>query len=134
MSEIKIKTVGGNGTFEDVVAEANSEMKKIAYALRALLAEIMPNITEVPWGHQKTVGYGVGRKKMSEHFCYIAPFKNYVNLGFFYGADLPDPDGLLDGGGKLLRHIKIHSIDDLENPAIRKLIEEASVHLPKLKQ
>ena len=54
---------------------------------------VMPGITEVPWAQQKTVGYGVGPKKMSEHFCYIAPAKKHVNLGFMYGADLPDPEG-----------------------------------------
>jgi len=93
----------------------------------------MPNITEVPWAHQKTVGYGVGAKKMSEHFCYLAPQKDYVNLGFNYGADLPDPDGLLEGTGRLMRHIKIRSLTDVERPAIRQLITVASGHLPKLK-
>jgi hypothetical protein len=34
----------------------------------------MPGVTEVPWVAQKSAGYGVGPKKMSEHFCYIAPF------------------------------------------------------------
>jgi hypothetical protein len=51
-----------------------------------------------------------------------------------YGADLPDPEGLLEGGGKLLRHVKIRSLEDLEQPALRNLIEEASVYLPKLKK
>ena len=134
MSKLNIKTVGGNGTFEDVVSEASPEIKEIAHAIRALLAEIKPGITEVPWGNQKIAGYGVGPKKMSEHFCYIAPQKNYVNLGFMYGADLPDPDGLLEGSGKLLRHVKIRSLEDLEQPALRNLIEEASVYLPKLKK
>jgi len=131
-SELSIITIGDKGTFEDVISRASSEIKEIAHAIRALLAEIKPGITEVPWGNQKIAGYGVGPKKMSEHFCYIAPQKNYVNLGFMYGADLPDPDGLLEGSGKLLRHVKIRSLEDLQRPALRKLIEEASVHLPKL--
>jgi len=133
MSEIKIKTIGGNGTFDDVIDDASPEIQTIAYALRTRLADVMPNITEVPWAHQKTVGYGVGAKKMSEHFCYLAPQKDYVNLGFNYGADLPDPDGLLEGTGRLMRHIKIRSLTDVERPAIRQLITVASGHLPKLK-
>jgi len=133
MSELNIKTVGGNGTFEDVVADVNSDMQAIAHALRALLAEVMPNITEVPWGKQKIAGYGVGPKKMSEHFCYLAPQKNYVNLGFMYGADLPDPDGLMEGAGQVMRHIKIRSLDDVNKSAIKQLIIAASTHLPKLK-
>ena len=131
-SELSIITISDKGTFEDVISGTSSEIKEIAYMARALLVEIKPGITEVPWGNQKIAGYGVGPKKMSEHFCYIAPQKNYVNLGFMYGADLPDPEGLLEGSGKLLRHVRIRSRKDLEQPALRKLIEEASVHLPKL--
>ena len=93
----------------------------------------LPNITEVPWGNQKIAGYGVGAKKMSEHFSYLAPQKAHVNLGFMYGADLPDPDGLLEGTGKLMRHIKIRSLDEVKRPAIKQLISDASTHLPKLK-
>lgn len=135
MSKINIKTIddGGGGAFEDVVSDASAEIKEIAYGLRALLAEVMPGITEVPWGHQKTVGYGIGPKKMSEHFCYLAPQKNHVNLGFMYGANLPDPEGLLEGTGNLMRHVKIKTREDVERPAIRNLIEAASKHLPKLK-
>lgn len=129
---VEINTVGGNGTFEEVIAAASPELQEIARAMRALIADVMPGVTEVPWAKQKTVGYGVGPKKMSEHFCYIAPQKRYVNLGFFYGADLPDPEGLLEGSGKVLRHIKVRSMATLEQPAVRSLVEAASVHLPKL--
>lgn len=127
-----IKTVGGNGTFEDVIAEAPDDMKQIAHALRTLLADVMPGITEVPWAQQKIAGYGVGPKKLSEHFCYIAPYAKYVHLGFMYGADLDDPESLFEGTGKLLRHIKMRTLADVERPAIRDLIERASTHLPKL--
>ena len=131
MASAKIKTVG-DGTFEEVIAEAPPELRKLAKAARALLAEVMPGVTEVPWVVQKTVGYGVGPKKMSEHFCYLAPHKKHVNLGFFYGADLDDPEGLLEGTGKALRHVKLASLAALEQPALRKLVEQASRHLPKL--
>ena len=133
MPEPAIKTVGGNGSFEEVIAQAPPEIQQLARGARALLADVMPGITEVPWARQKIAGYGVGPKKMSEHFCYIAPFKKHLNLGFFYGAHLPDPQNLLEGSGNDLRHIKIRAAADLEKPAVRKLIEEASSYLPKLK-
>lgn len=133
MSEPRIKTVSDGDTFEDVISESSPELQQIAHALRELIADVMPGVTEVPWGHQKSAGYGVGKKKMSEHFCYIMPHKDYINLGFFYGADLPDPHGQLEGNGKALRHIKIRTLEQVENPSIRELIEQASVYLPKLK-
>ena len=132
MSELHVKTVGGNGTFDEVIAKASPEVQALARVARELLAEVMPGITEVPWARQKIAGYGVGPKKMSEHFCYLAPFKNHLNFGFMYGAHLPDPENLLEGSGADLRHVKIRSLADLEQPALRQLVEEASRTLPKL--
>lgn len=127
----KIQTVG-EGTFAEVVADSDPEIQKIAKSLRALIADVMPGVTEVPWVRQRTVGYGVGPKKMSEHFCYLAPQKQHVNLGFFYGADLEDPAGILEGSGKLLRHVKVKDNAAAKQPELQALLERASQHLPKL--
>ena len=132
MSQLDIKTMGGNGSFDEVIANATPEVQALAQSARVLLADVMPGITEVPWARQKIAGYGVGPKKMSEHFCYIAPFKQHLNLGFFYGAHLPDPEHLLEGKGADLRHVKIRNAADLEDPALRQLVESASRYLPKL--
>jgi hypothetical protein len=118
--------------FEEILSTAGPQVQTLARRTRVLIREIMPEVVEVPWPKQKIIGYGVGPKKMSEHFCYIAIFKTRLNLGFFYGAELPDPDHLLEGTGKLLRHIKITVPEQLENPAVRALVEAASRHLPRL--
>ena len=47
--------------------------------------------------------------------CWIQPHKDYVRLGFFNGATMPDPENLLEGTGKKLRHIKVHNLTDI-NP------------------
>ena len=73
-------------------------------------------------------GYGIGPKKMSEHFCYVALHADHVNLGFNQGAELPDPEGLLEGPGKMLRHAKVADPEDLEVPALRRLLEVARAH------
>jgi hypothetical protein len=57
---------------------------------------------------------------------YIAPFKAHVNLGFFQGADLPDPAALLEGTGKGLRHVKLKTLDALGQPSVIALIQAAS--------
>ncbi|MDE2636614.1 MAG: DUF1801 domain-containing protein [Chloroflexota bacterium] len=133
MTDLDIKTVGGNGSFEDVIAAAPPEIQALARAARELLADVMPGITEVPWARQKIAGYGVGPKKMSQHFCYIAPFKKHLNFGFMYGAHLPDPQKLLEGKGADLRHVKIRKAAELEDAGLRELVAEASRYLPKLK-
>ena len=114
--------------FEAIVADASPPVRDLALRTRALIREVLPDVVEVPWPRQKTVGFGVGPKKMSEHFCYVAVLPDRVNLGFNYGGELPDPEGLLQGTGKLFRHVKITSPRDLENPALRRLLEAASRH------
>jgi hypothetical protein len=117
----------GSG-FEEIAAAFEPRVRDLAVRTRALIAEVYPEVVEVPWVRQNVVGYGVGPKKMSEHFCYIAFHKDHVNLGFNQGAELPDPEGLLEGPGKTLRHVKIAKPEDLEDPALRRLLEAAKAH------
>jgi hypothetical protein len=114
--------------FEEIVADATPPVRDLALRTRALIREVLPDVVEVPWPRQGTIGFGVGPKKMSEHFCYVAVLPDRVNLGFNYGSELPDPEGLLHGTGKLFRHVKITSSQDLESPALRQLLEAASRH------
>jgi hypothetical protein len=62
---------------------------------------------------------------MSDSYAYIIPYKEWVDLGFYQGVELPDPDGLLEGSGAKLRHVKIRSIHDANRPTVRVLIEGA---------
>src|SRR5215207_4144399 len=101
------------GTFEEAINQSNSQGQKLAWALRKLISEVYPNAVEVPWPNQQVVGYGVGPKKMTEHFCYIGAHSNYVNLGFNYGSELADPRQLLEGTGKKFRHVKIQKPEDV---------------------
>jgi hypothetical protein len=127
----KIRTVG-SGSFEGAIKRAPREVQEIARALRRLVAGVMPDVVEVPWETQGNVGYGVGPKKMSEQFVYIMPATGHCNLGFYYGADLEDPAGLLEGSGKSLRHVKVRSLANAKSPALKTLVEQARGHLPRL--
>ena len=120
--------------FEEILTTAAPEVAALARQARTLIQDVMPNVVEVVWPTQRMAGFGVGPKKMSEQFCYIGPFKKHINLGFYYGADLPDPQNLLEGTGQNLRHIKISRLEQLANPALRDLVEAAAKHLPKLQK
>jgi hypothetical protein len=113
------------GTFQELMNITIPKMQPIAQRLRGIVFEIDPNTVEVVRLGDRAATYGVGPKKMSEGYAYVLPHKNWVNLGFFKGADLPDPAGLMEGTGKKLRHIKIHTLQDAEQPAVQTLIEEA---------
>jgi hypothetical protein len=58
-------------------------------------------------------------------FCYVDAFSRHVNVGFFCGAMLDDPAGLLEGNGKRMRHVKLRPSGELDAAALRKLIESA---------
>jgi len=119
-------------TFEAVLGGHSADVRQIAGLARDLVLGTLPKVVEVVWVREGSAGYGVGPKKMSEHFCYIAPQRAYVNLGFFYGSDLEDAAGLLEGSGKRLRHVKLRSVSDVENPELLTLVRAASQHLPRL--
>ena len=113
------------GTFDDLLEIAEDTQKPTLTSLRNLILGIHSDAYEVVRLGDRAATYGIGPKKNSEGYAYITPHKSWVNLGFFYGVELPDPDGLLEGGGKKMRHIKIQSLQDAANPAVRKLIEAA---------
>jgi len=120
-----MKTIDTLGTFKDALARSNPETKKLATALRKLISEVYPKVVEVPWPKLQVIGYGIGPKKSTEHFCYIAPYGEHVNLGFNYGLVLPDPDQLMEGAGKKFRHVKIKTLEDVEHPGLKKLLQAA---------
>ncbi len=93
--------------------------------LRDLIVALHPDTVEAPRPGERSLSYGHGPKKMSEAYVYLLPYSRHLNLGFFYGAALPDPEGLLEGSGKTMRHVKLASPEAAAAPAIGRLIEAA---------
>ncbi len=58
-------------------------------------------------------------------FAYVNSFKSHVNVGFFNGAALVDPAGLLEGSGKRMRHVKLKPGPELFTAALRDLVDAA---------
>lgn len=58
-------------------------------------------------------------------FGYVNAFTDHVNVGFFRGAELPDPEQLLEGTGRFMRHVKVRPKRDLDGAALTRLIETA---------
>lgn len=120
-----MKTIETHGTFEEAIAGGSEENKELARQIRSLIISIYPDVVEVPWPKQQITGYGAGPKKNSEHFAYIGVHRNHVNLGFYYGVELPDPEGWLEGTGQNFRHVKITGAEQVEHPALCALVEAA---------
>jgi hypothetical protein len=58
-------------------------------------------------------------------FAYVNAFKAHVNVGFFRGAEIADPKGLLEGTGRFMRHVKLSPERDVDTAALMTLIETA---------
>jgi hypothetical protein len=58
-------------------------------------------------------------------FAYVNAFKAHVNVGFFRGAELADSKSLLEGTGKVMRHVKLSQERNVDAAALTKLIETA---------
>lgn len=64
-------------------------------------------------------------------YGYVNAFTSHVNVGFFHGASLPDPAGLLVGTGKYMRHVKLRPGVALDTRALGRLIDEAYLDIRK---
>ncbi|MEW6273259.1 MAG: DUF1801 domain-containing protein [Thermodesulfobacteriota bacterium] len=62
-------------------------------------------------------------------FAYVDAFTSHVNVGFFRGAELADPERLLEGTGKLMRHVKLRPQRPVDAAALTRLIEHAYVDI-----
>jgi hypothetical protein len=58
-------------------------------------------------------------------FGYVNAFRDHVNVGFFRGAEIADPDGLLEGTGRFMRHVKLWPGRGVDDAALVRLIETA---------
>ena len=65
-------------------------------------------------------------------FAYVNVFTAHANIGFFLGAELADPEGLLEGNGKFMRHVKLRPDRKVDDRVLRELIQQAYVDMKKL--
>lgn len=101
------------------------EMRAISQHLRDIVRKVAPQAQETLYARQNHFGYSLSGK-MRDEFCYICPLRDYVRLGFYYGTSLPDPDGLLVGEGKRMRHVKVRSVAEANNPVLVALVTAAT--------
>ena len=113
------------GTFDDLLRMTEQPLRPAAEALRALVFDVHPEACEVVRLGDRAATYGVGPRKMLDGYAYILPYAAWINLGFYQGVALADPEGLLTGTGARLRHVKVRSLEDATRPAVRSLIEAA---------
>ena len=104
---------------DDYIARLEPPQKDIARALRRLVRAAAPDAQErISWGNPCYYIDGP--------VIYIAASRDHVKLGFFQGASLTDPHGLVEGTGKGMRHVKVRSQGDIRAAELTALIQQAA--------
>jgi hypothetical protein len=94
-------------------------------ALRKLIREVAPEATEsIKWGQPVY--------EVNGPFAHIKAHKNHVNFGFWRGAELTDPKGLLKGTGSRMRHVELRSPADIDTATLQAMVRTA-VELNRIK-
>ena len=109
----------------DLLSTYAPEVRNLALAARTFVLKLVPGITEQVDVKARLVCYGYGPRYI-DTVCVIMPTKAGVTLGIAYAMELPDPNNLLEGTGKLHRHVKIKNKSDLAAAALKSLVKAAS--------
>lgn len=111
-------TKGDRKTVEGYVAKLGRPLADVVQSLRKLIHEAAPTAKEsIKWAQPVYEANGP--------FAYIRAARSHVSFGFWRGADLPDPDGILAGGGSRMRHVKIAKPEEIHRPTFLELVRQA---------
>jgi hypothetical protein len=117
------------------IARYAPEVAADARQALAFLSNRCPTATRIVYDNYNALVVGFGPSvRASEAIVSIAVYPKYVTLFLLNGVSLPDPDGLLEGAGSRVRHVKLRPISLLETPEVGSLIDaalaDAAVPLP----
>ena len=112
----KVSPLKGSSV-DDYIATLRPDQAAIVSALRALIHAAAPSASEaIKWSQPVFEDNGP--------FAYIKPAAEHVTFGFWCGSELPDPNALLEGGGRM-RHVILTSAADIDAPAMKAFIKAA---------
>lgn len=111
--------------FQRLLASYQPKVQELYLAARSFVLSSFPESNELLYHtHVLTSVYSLSHK-LSHAFIHLPLYTSHINLGFNQGALLKDPDKLLAGTGKKIRHIPIKHLRELSHPGIPALFQEA---------
>ena len=114
-----MKKMKSYASFDAYLKGQSPKNQTIIRALRKFVKSVAPKLNEeVKWGN----GCWVGK---TGPVAYVYSAKGYVQFGFFSGASLKDPNGLLEGSGQYVRHTKVRAVSDIDERAFAALLKQA---------
>ncbi|HEX2094686.1 MAG TPA: DUF1801 domain-containing protein [Longimicrobiaceae bacterium] len=119
------RSLPASTTPDEILAPFPADVQALARELRHLVRSTIPGAEERPHPGWRALGY---RDEQSGWFCGIFPFQHHVRIYFGQGAALRDPEGLLEGKGKQVRHVEIRPGEEIPRSGLEALLEEAVLH------
>jgi hypothetical protein len=105
-------------TVDNYIAGLGESKAGIVTRVRRIVLQAAPQAKEsIKWAQPVYESNGP--------FAYIKVFKNDVNFGFWRGVDIKDPKGLLQGSGSKMRHVKLTSLDDVDESTFADFVRQA---------
>jgi len=109
-----------------IIAKQPPAMAKLTKAVLAKLRTRFPGAVEMVYDKKRGLVVGFcPDERASNVINSIGVYSKWINLYFFEGDTLPDPEGILQGEGSIVRSIRLTSADDLDRPAVKALMAEA---------
>jgi hypothetical protein len=109
------------------LAKYTPEVAQFAVAARCKLAALFPRGFELVYDNYNALVFGIApTQRTSDAIVSLAVYPRWVTLFFLKGASLVDPTSLLQGSGSQVRSIRLSSAADLDLPAVRELLAQAS--------
>jgi hypothetical protein len=109
---------------DEFLAHYPTGVKDIALAARELVVQTLSDATETVDRSARLVGYSYG-PGYKDTICTLLMSQTGVKVGIARGSELQDPDGLLQGAGKVHRHVQLRSVADVQNPGLKQLLQAA---------
>jgi hypothetical protein len=101
-------------------------IRELALAAREVVLRVLaPSNESILDVYVLAMNYGFS-ERMKDQVVYVGVYAKHINLAFYRGAQMDDPEDVLEGNGKQLRHIKIRSLADLGTPVIRDYLRRAA--------
>ncbi len=108
------------------IAKYDTSVAKLARQCRSALRKRLPTAIEQVYDNYQFLAIGYcATERTSDCICSLAVSPKGVVLSFYYGASLPDPDGILLGEGKQNRFVRLESAKTLVNPTLERLMIDA---------
>jgi hypothetical protein len=108
----------------DLLEQYPSGVQETVHAARRVVLSVLPGASEVVDVKARVIGYGYGTG-YRDMICTLILSKRGVKLGLVCGASLPDPQRLMEGEGKVHRHVPLTSSEDLGRKGLRPLLRAA---------